>query len=413
MSDMAECYFNAWVLVMGEGPSHLFCAWHVDRAWQKNLNKIADKEKRSEIYKILKILQQETSSTNFITALNNATSYMCNDQSSKNFGEYFKNTYSQNFRKWAYCFRTDSSINTNMHVEAMHKVIKYLYLERKTVQRLDKGLHVMLKYVRDKSVERLIRLTKGENTKLTRELTQAHKSAIKSCEKYNLLHFNTQRNHWKITKNEHVSYDVAKIFDNKCCKQVCIFCEACIHMYSCECKFYKETKKICKHIHFINWHLKLLGDSPDNHSKLENYANDELIEGLSALSQEQETCTGNRSKLKEKIELLVTKLSFIKYEELDESIISEIHHHLLVINNLTDCPQLTTNNKFEFKNQSSKRVICPQVRFVSTKKQRVTRTTPSRATPQEGREIQEDLRHSLDDSFLAISSFPSNDHQYV
>lgn len=78
---------------------------------------------------------------------------------------------------------------------------------------------------------------------------------------------------------------------------------------------------------------------------LENYANDELIEGLSALSQEQQTCTGNRSKLKEKIESSVTKLSFIEYEELDESIISEIHHHhLSVINNLTNCPQLSTNN---------------------------------------------------------------------
>jgi hypothetical protein len=40
MSDMAEEFYNAWLLTMGSVPHHLFCAWHVDRAWQKNLNKI-------------------------------------------------------------------------------------------------------------------------------------------------------------------------------------------------------------------------------------------------------------------------------------------------------------------------------------------------------------------------------------
>jgi hypothetical protein len=39
MSDMADAFFNAWVNEMGMPDMRLFCAWHVDHAWRKNLNK--------------------------------------------------------------------------------------------------------------------------------------------------------------------------------------------------------------------------------------------------------------------------------------------------------------------------------------------------------------------------------------
>lgn len=47
---MAESFYNAWVVKM-EPPKHrLYCTWHVDRAWRKNLNKIKNKTKQVEIY---------------------------------------------------------------------------------------------------------------------------------------------------------------------------------------------------------------------------------------------------------------------------------------------------------------------------------------------------------------------------
>lgn len=39
MSDMAEAFYNAWKEVMGVPTMRLFCAWHVDHAWRKNLKK--------------------------------------------------------------------------------------------------------------------------------------------------------------------------------------------------------------------------------------------------------------------------------------------------------------------------------------------------------------------------------------
>ncbi|KAJ8911683.1 hypothetical protein NQ315_017135 [Exocentrus adspersus] len=44
MSDMAEVYYNSWLEVMGESERRLYCIWHVDRAWRKNLTKISSKE---------------------------------------------------------------------------------------------------------------------------------------------------------------------------------------------------------------------------------------------------------------------------------------------------------------------------------------------------------------------------------
>ena len=54
MSDMAEVYYNAWIKTMGMPSKRLFCSWHVDCAWCKNLCKIKKKkEKQVETYKIL------------------------------------------------------------------------------------------------------------------------------------------------------------------------------------------------------------------------------------------------------------------------------------------------------------------------------------------------------------------------
>nr|XP_021000791.2 uncharacterized protein LOC107452923 [Parasteatoda tepidariorum] len=41
MSDMADSYYNAWLLTFHTIPTNrLYCAWHVDNAWRNNLNKI-------------------------------------------------------------------------------------------------------------------------------------------------------------------------------------------------------------------------------------------------------------------------------------------------------------------------------------------------------------------------------------
>jgi len=59
MSDMAECFFNAWLVEMKQPTFRLYYTWHVDRAWRKNLTKVKSKEKQAEVYKIIRTLLHE------------------------------------------------------------------------------------------------------------------------------------------------------------------------------------------------------------------------------------------------------------------------------------------------------------------------------------------------------------------
>ncbi|KAF0761125.1 MULE domain-containing protein [Aphis craccivora] len=59
MSDMAESFFNAWIVEMKHPKHRLYCTWHVDRAWRKNLIKIKSKDKQCETYKLLRTLLHE------------------------------------------------------------------------------------------------------------------------------------------------------------------------------------------------------------------------------------------------------------------------------------------------------------------------------------------------------------------
>ena len=64
--------------------------------------------------------------------------------------------------QWTFAYRTGSEIDTNMFVEAFHRVLKYIYLQGSVKRRMDKLVFTLLKYARDKGFDRLIKLTKGK-----------------------------------------------------------------------------------------------------------------------------------------------------------------------------------------------------------------------------------------------------------
>jgi len=53
------------------------------------------------------------------------------------FKKYFEQEWAPRKEQWAYCFKADLGINTNMFVEPFHKVFKYQYLKGKTNNCLD------------------------------------------------------------------------------------------------------------------------------------------------------------------------------------------------------------------------------------------------------------------------------------
>ena len=122
MSDDAPAYYNAWQQCMGPAAHQLLCSWHVDRSWRKNLFRInASIKKKLMVYKTICVLMHETNETKFKQMLENTLKLLLEDEETKLFGVYFRDTYAKRTQLWAYYARTHIGINTNMNLESMHK----------------------------------------------------------------------------------------------------------------------------------------------------------------------------------------------------------------------------------------------------------------------------------------------------
>lgn len=235
---------------MGEVKHQLYCAWHIDRAWQKNLNKIRNLDTRDCVYKKLKFLQYYKNENDFCSLLQTTINLLLQEFQTAEFGKYFFNNYGNNYLLWATCFRKQCGINTNMRLESMHKIIKYFYLDGRKVQRLYKGLHALLNYVRRKVVDRIIKNTKGKVTASIHNITTRHRSAL-TVDTFTVTMIN--ETHFQINNNEGY-YEITKKSDRICCPLVCKYCNVCVHSYSCTCTDYFIKNTICKHIHYIVLH---------------------------------------------------------------------------------------------------------------------------------------------------------------
>lgn len=169
------------------------------------------------------------------------------------FAHYFEEHYSPQPEFWAYCFRLNSGLNTNMHIERMHRTIKHIYLYGRFVKRLDKAIDGIMKFVRDKIFERVIILHKGKvSTKLS-DLRQRHKvSQTISMDK--VIYENLT---WTVASSStNELYAVEEVKLDCTCKLICDECNACIHRFSCTCLDNSIKWNMCKHIHLVCTYMK-------------------------------------------------------------------------------------------------------------------------------------------------------------
>ena len=92
----------------------------------------------------------------------------------KEFSNYFNSYYANRKQQWALCYRKYSHINTNMYVEAFHRVLKHIYMKGTINKRVDKCIHILMKFERDKGFERLVKLEKGKMTGRIEAIVKRH-----------------------------------------------------------------------------------------------------------------------------------------------------------------------------------------------------------------------------------------------
>ena len=251
MSDTASQFYNAWVAIMGGTPIRLICIWHVDRAWKQELRaKVKNSEMAEDIYKMLRTVMQATTVPEFEALLCKLEE--CLPPISAEFSTYFEREWLKKKEMWAYCYRVGLGINTNMIVEAFHRVFKYNYLKGKYNKRVDNCLLNLLKFVRDKYFERLIKLTKGKCNYKTRVIQDRHNKS-KGLRQDMVTKVDNCK--WSVQSDDNQSvYIVTKEMEvcrDPTCDLKCLECNICIHQYMCSCPDSLIQSTICKHIHLI------------------------------------------------------------------------------------------------------------------------------------------------------------------
>ena len=156
--------------------------------------------------------------------------------------------------QWALCYRMGSGINTNMYVEAFHRVLKYVYLHGRVNRRLDTLVFTLLKFARDKAFDRLIKLSKGKaginRLRMIHERHQTSSLMSPDCIE------NIGEDLWQIKSNNGKDISIYKVQRKNrtvvpCCTIACNQCHICIHQFSCTCLDFVVRTTICKHIHLV------------------------------------------------------------------------------------------------------------------------------------------------------------------
>ena len=253
MSDDAAQYWKSWKSVFGVNSTKKYlCSWHVDRAWRKALGRhVSDAAARAKVYHHLRVLLAEADEQHFMDFIQRFMSFLITMH--PEFAGYFRTHYLNRIQEWSTCHRVGTLVNTNMHVEAFHRVLKYIYLNGKQNRRLDHLIHIMFKISRDKSFEQIQKTHKGKITHRVREMNKRHAQAQEMI-KDDIKPVGASETSWNVPSQSISSktYTVERL-QHHCteCKIKCQKCGVCSQSYTCTCIDYAIHSTACKHIHCV------------------------------------------------------------------------------------------------------------------------------------------------------------------
>ncbi len=370
MSDLAEQFYNAWTSTFYTctPPKRLLCTWHVDKAWRKNIDKLADDQLKITIYHNLRVLLDETDVPKFEVLLQRTLQSLRDSPLTCDFADYFECYYVKKKEQWAMCYRKEAAINTNMYVEAFHRVLKYVYLKGKVNKRLDNCIGVLLKLARDKGFERITKIEKGKMSDRITQIRVRHKTSLKMP--VNLITETKQYHTWEVNsmdgKNTYIVGQVNEVCPYNCA-MMCSDCHICLHMYSCDYPDALIRASICKHVHLLVRSLASTSSTPqaskrddtmDKAVVLQNIRNPDEIDNLT-------TC---RKKIHDKILVLEKAIDNVAdantLQEINKLLTSALSH-VKITQQSSDIGKLPASNQ-----QPPNKHIGVQRPFHSTKRKR-------------------------------------------
>lgn len=436
MTDDTEVYYNAWCTVMGPPAHRLLCTWHVDRAWRKNLTKI-------------KALMEISDPTDFDRKLKSFLDYAKKDCKTGDFALYFEKEYASRVKLWSFSRRLCLRVHHNMHLEALHRVLKHVHMQGRKVKRMDKSLFALVKLMRRKNYDRIIKIHKGKWTRHLCGIRDRHKrslvldNASVHCVVQNKVYcvgvtgpYNAG---YLVEANEQLPHSA------RLCRLHCSDCNICIHYFTCNCLDSGLRNTVCKHVHLVMRSAtpdisKIIGKSDDHtdvesvvasqvtpHCELSCYAEapdhqtEETVPSMEdPMPVQSETAailgmTGKQQNNKY-LKLAEEQLDGIKSEisqhpEIASNIYEELKRVRALCSALKARPQLPALST-DVEHEPSNKLSVKQRQFMSTKQKSKKRTPQlTLSKPTEGEK--KFLLDSLDGTMEIISINKNNtDHDY-
>jgi hypothetical protein len=173
------------------------------------------------------------------------------------FGDYFKRNYPKaSASQWAQFGYMGCLIDTNMHLESYHRVIKQKFFNRQCNRRVDFLLQVLIEEISPYYlyIEKRAKVMKNQFTHRKAQASKRHKGAHQYLDNPEQIS-ETEDNVWTIRSlNSRDQIYIVK--RNGCKRPLCLVrckkCGTCAHAYTCSCPDGRFNKSACKHVHTIH-----------------------------------------------------------------------------------------------------------------------------------------------------------------
>ncbi|XP_049770451.1 uncharacterized protein LOC126109429 [Schistocerca cancellata] len=306
------------------------------------------------------------------------------------FAVYFEKFLSQPDR-WAYCYRLNAGINTNMALENLHRNLKHIYLKGKKVKRLDKGIHALMRFLNFRMRDRLIAIYRGKLTKKLSVLRVRHNESVPLSEKLVVTVSTVLWNVMSCSNTEF--YSVSKNLDSCSCGLRCKDCDHCIHAFSCTCADSSILWNMCKHVHLVCRVIKQMESTQSSRSNSGAAAiipcaeAAALVQQLSSPAQTKNTVEA--SDLEDRKASLVAKLSEMVQSVKSNAGLEALERHIaplqFIINSAEKASVSFPEVPAIVQEPSNKKVL-PQRKFFSTKKTHVAKKSKPSNPPRSERD---------------------------
>lgn len=187
----------------------------------------------------------------------------------------------------------------------------------------------------------------------------------------------------------------------------------------CNCLTFEALKLNCRllesirndveeHLYRIDMLIKDLQDidqSAQQKNANETFFADQLEQQRNNLLKNSHLLYNEKHQINDKIKTLVENLKNINSQDLSESISFQIHHHLLIINNLIKSPRIPVL-KDKIQKSKSRKMINPLNKLILVNKKRIAKANFKTTSNQES------VRNSYQDLLIFKSTSTSYDHQY-